>query len=358
MSEQYEQPKNVFWAVLLIGLGALFLLANLEIISPVNLLVLLQLWPLILIGAGAKILLGRERQGLSNLISVFLVLAAIAALVFAPKLGFKVNPGEMITESFSEPRGNLSSAAVKIELDHGSLKMASLSGSDNLININAVHNQNSSFKVTGKDNKSVKFELHTIEGFSDFFNFFNLVDNQTNRIDVGLAGGVPISLDVTVGSGSADLDLTHLDLEKLDAAAGSGSVKINLPSGEFPIDLASGSGTVTVNAAKSSILDLETAIGSGRVQVNLAENTSGRINIDMGSGTITVTVLEGIGIKVSGTTMSGSVRVPAGFTHSGGNQQFGSAKSGTWKSPGYDQAEFQIEIEFGAGSGTITIIQN
>ena len=49
----------------LIALGRLFLLGNLGLIAPISMRSLLSLWPLIPIGIGIQLLLGRDRPSLA-----------------------------------------------------------------------------------------------------------------------------------------------------------------------------------------------------------------------------------------------------------------------------------------------------
>jgi hypothetical protein len=52
-------------AAALIAIGGLFLLANFGLIAPVSLRSVLSLWPLIPIGIGIHLVLGRERPSLA-----------------------------------------------------------------------------------------------------------------------------------------------------------------------------------------------------------------------------------------------------------------------------------------------------
>lgn len=86
MSESRPRYRSIFWPLVLIAVGALWLLSNFNVISGSNLFALLRLWPLLLIAIGLDILLGR-RPLISALLSVATVGALVVAVVFAPQLG-------------------------------------------------------------------------------------------------------------------------------------------------------------------------------------------------------------------------------------------------------------------------------
>ena len=89
---------------------------------------------------------------------------------------------------------------------------------------------------------------------------------------------------MNIGGGSANMDLSDLDLERLKADSGSGSLTAVLPEGDYPVDLSSGSGSITVTTGEDSELDMKVDVGSGRIYVTLAEGNFGDINSTLGLG--------------------------------------------------------------------------
>jgi hypothetical protein len=81
------QYRSLFWPILLIGVGAFWLLANLDILPDVNFGFLLRLWPIALIAIGLDILFARRSPLLGALIGLAAVAAVIALVFFAPDLG-------------------------------------------------------------------------------------------------------------------------------------------------------------------------------------------------------------------------------------------------------------------------------
>ena len=62
----YRGGRSIFWPMILIGLGVVWLLANFDIIPPVNWWTLLNLWPLVLVALGLQIMFGRGRPWLTG----------------------------------------------------------------------------------------------------------------------------------------------------------------------------------------------------------------------------------------------------------------------------------------------------
>ena len=86
MSESRPRYRSIFWPLVLIAAGVLWLLGNFNIISNANLFALARLWPLLLIAIGLDILFGR-RPLISALLAILTVGALVGAVIFAPQLG-------------------------------------------------------------------------------------------------------------------------------------------------------------------------------------------------------------------------------------------------------------------------------
>ncbi|MEK6220787.1 MAG: DUF4097 domain-containing protein [Chloroflexota bacterium] len=344
--------QNIFWPVLLIAVGGLFLLANFGVIESFNLILLLRLWPLLLVSLGMRLLIPKY----ANLVSILLVLGAVVYLIAAPALGYEPTKAALITEDFKEPLDNAQKAVVHLDIDRGGLTVAPLDLSTrNIIEVTATHDQIATLTSTGREDKDILFELDVHKDLINFFDFEDLFNQVQIETDVQLNPTIPLDLLIELGAGSADLDLSALTLTNLDAGTGSGKLTVKLPSGEFPIDLGAGSGSLTISASANSLLNLDAGVGSGQITLNLAEGVQGEVEVDSGSGRIMINVPAGIGLQITGSTGSGSVQVPSNFIRTQGSDEIGPSKSGTWESPGFDDAEFQVHVRFSVGSGSIFV---
>lgn len=342
-----KRTPNLFWPMLLIGVGVLLLLSNLGIIEPVNLFFLLQMWPLLLIAVGVQVLVGRDRAWVSNLISIGLVVLAIVLLIFAQDLGFKPPSGNLSTEDFSATVGKAESADVNIEVDSGSVTINALKSGGNLVEGEAVYIEDQddfTFDSDGDSQKEVTIDLKQDGLSSTFAWFFVLMGDQEIGVFANLTPDIPLDLKINTGSGKLKLALSKLELSNLSATAGSGGITATIPSGDYTANFHTGSGSITVTLESNSDLDLTANTGSGSITLNLAKGVSGMIHLEAGSGSITVNAADGVGVKVVGGTGSGSVK---GLILVSGDKN-----DGTWRSANFEDADTTITIFFDTGSGS------
>ncbi|MBN2043748.1 MAG: hypothetical protein JW757_01910 [Anaerolineales bacterium] len=341
---------NLFWPIIFIGVGVLYLLSNLSIIEMINFYEIWRLWPVFLVIAGINMLFGRNNRWLASLLSGLMALVVVGFLFFAPMVIETLPAPERQTERFQDAERDVQAVDVFLDFDRGNIEVFELVDSRNLFEAEVTHNQHVTFNASGSNTRDIRLRLDQVgpEIFSDW-----LTQSQI-RAEVGLATDVPIDLDVNIGGGSADMDLTAITLDKLKADSGSGSISVNLPEGDFLVDLSSGSGSVTVMTGEDSKLDMKINVGSGKISVRLGAGCFGEVMVDSGSGLITLVVPEGTAVQLRGDTGSGSVNVPSGFIQTSGGDDIVGA-SGVWETAGFDQAKHQLVICFDIGSGSIRV---
>lgn len=351
MNENKRTP-NFFWPVIFIGVGAILLLTNLglmefEVLDLVN---LVRLWPLLLVVIGINVLFGKTASWVGSGFSLLLGLSVIAFIVFGPSYIEPLSAKDLITESYSDPMADAESARVKLDFDKGTLEVSSLFDSDNLIEAEVTHDERLDFSSSGDSRRNVILKL---DSDPEFWQLEILGEQQTKGV-VGLNPDLPIELLVDIGGGTAALDLEGLNLSDLEVNSGSGRIELVMPSGQVPANLGAGSGRVEVQTVEATELDLEVEVGSGRIVLTVVEDVFGKVDLQSGSGSITVYIPEGLAVRLTGTAGSGSVTAPNDFDRISvtGNT---SGDSGTWQSPGFDQADEQLVIEFSVGSGSVRV---
>ncbi|TLN22227.1 hypothetical protein FDZ74_04530, partial [bacterium] len=215
-----ENPRHrsLFWPIVLIGAGVILLLSNLNLIRTTNLAALTALWPLLLVALGLEILFGRRSTLASGLIGLLVVGAAIFILVAGDRLGLNLPTNEVIQERFSEPVGPAKSASVLIDISSDPVSIDALSGSTDLIDANITHFGQMDFSVSGSSDKSIVLRKrpNTVT-----FNWG--MPLQKTHWDIALSPAVPLDVTLQGGSGSADADLSQLQIERLLVDVGSGS---------------------------------------------------------------------------------------------------------------------------------------
>src|SRR3990170_5629672 len=87
-----NERRSLFFPMLLIGAGVLWLLVNLGYIPSNNLWALAHIWPIFLIGAGLGLILRQYWSEAGIVVSTLIVLGAVLAVVYAPQLGWTDMP--------------------------------------------------------------------------------------------------------------------------------------------------------------------------------------------------------------------------------------------------------------------------
>jgi len=349
MNENKNFP-NLFWPIIFIGVGTLLFLSNLGMIDSIDANILWRLWPVFLVIVGVNLLFGRSNRVFASLVSAMLAVAIVAFLFFSPTIAESLPTPQMQTETFEVPLDGADSAEVHLDFDRGNLTVYGLASGANLFEAVVNHNERVTFRNTGASRQTIRLALNN----TNAFRIGDLVSDQKVTGDVGLAAGLPLDLDIEIGSGNADLTLSALEIVSLQANSGSGTLDVVLPGGELVADLGSGSGSIKVETAEDSVLDLKANVGSGKITISVAEGTSGALELDSGSGGITVVVPEGMAVQVRGETGSGGVNLPREFVRTAGEDSV-VGDSGTWETPGFAEAQAKLYIRFEVGSGSLRV---
>ncbi|NMB68621.1 MAG: DUF4097 domain-containing protein [Chloroflexi bacterium] len=327
-----ESPRqrSLFWPVILIGIGVILLLANLNIITTASLAALAALWPLLLVALGLEILFGQRSTLASGLIALLMVGAVIFILVAGPKVGLNLPTAQVMEEQFSEPVGQAHRADVLIDISSDPVTIDALSGSGDLIQAAITHTGEMEFTASGSSDKSIV--LRKQPSTASFHWGFNLT--QPTRWDIALSPQVPLDLTLQGGSGSTTADLSRLQLERLNVDVASGSFVLDLPDSEqaYEADVEGGSGSLRISLPADTDLTLSVTGNSGSINLQVPANTEYRIEV-LDSG-------------------SGSLSLPRGMDQ----VEEGDDDEGIWETPGYARASRRMLIRIvDIGSGSVTI---
>lgn len=327
-----QRYRSFFWPIVLIGVGAIWLLVNLNIISLTSLNNLVQLWPVILIVLGLNMLFGHQNSWIGAAIGVLAIGAVIGFLVFGPALGLtSANPSNVQVETFTTPLEKTTSANFVLDLSAEPVDIHALSNSTELINAKIGHTGTMVYTVTGSETKSV--QLSQISNPSNWFRFdFSFVNLKW---DVGLTPQIPVGLTMDGGSGSVTADLSGLKLSSLQASMGSGSSNFTLPE--------------STQAYQAKINS-----GSGSVNIHLPAHTNLTLQLDSGSGSLNISLPAGAAVRVEVLDSgSGSLNLPSNLQSAGTSAGNG---MGEWQTAGYDTAATKLLIKItNRGSGSVNI---
>jgi hypothetical protein len=272
-------------------------------------------------------------------------------LIAAPNLRL-AGSTELKTDRFTEPVGEATSAQVTLDLWSSPTHIFALSGSENLIDVEATYTGTINFNASGGQTKTIRLD-HESEAFGPFF-WMDAFGRE--RLDIGLNPETPLALTIDSGSGSVDLDLEQLQLESLNLGSGSGSIDLNLPStgSAYAVETNTGSGSVSVDVPSGAQVDLQIDSGSGAISVAIAPDAQANLQIESGSGSVSVDVPENAAVRVEvRDSGSGNVRVPSGYTQvqSGDDED-----EGVWESPNFSGAAAPVVIVVDdVGSGSLNV---
>ncbi|MGE5138919.1 MAG: LiaF transmembrane domain-containing protein [Rudaea sp.] len=278
-----RRAPSLFWPVVLIGAGVIWLLFNLGMLTVNPWLVLWRFWPVLLIVAGVEILAGRNWFGsiVSALLGVLVVAAAIAALFFAQSNstwlnsfafpGVVSNNAALHTQHLADPLGGAAQADVNISFDEGTYSVSALPESSANLLEGDVSYYGAFRHDVSVSNQRARVELSEDQTTSWFF--FGRGGQQWT-LKFNPAPEYMFSLNT--GSGTENVDLASLKVEAVTLNTGSGSIKLGLPaSGQYNVTVNGGSGTVTLDLPDGIAARVEYHAGSGSLSVPRLTRVSG-----------------------------------------------------------------------------------
>ena len=293
-----EQKKSLFWPLLLIVAGVIWLLVKSGTIPSASLWALTHIWPFLLIAAGVGIILRPYWQYTSIALDVLIIGGAILAILFAPQFGWArpsmfamfdnngesfIGPGERGSGNVvTETRAVSGFRAVEIDypaqvfIRQGSTESLEIEAEDNLLpNLKTeVRNGKLDLFYRREDGKHV---------------------NPTETVKITI---VVKDLEDVEFNSAGELFITGLESDRLDVSLnGAGNVELDdIQVNALNINL-SGAGSATASGTAAD-LDL-TISGFGDFKGGDLHSQDARVNIS-GAGSATVWVDGELNAVVSG----------------------------------------------------------
>jgi Domain of unknown function (DUF5668) len=236
--------RGLFWPLLLIVIGLVFLLANFGLIAPISVLALASLWPLILILVGVDIAIGR-RWPLAALAADVLVIGAGLVLVATQPttLGgfFTISDGTTAgTSSASVERSDAKTLALRL---NGGASRYTVHGAD--LGGAAVRAQSDREDLLLRDPTRTgdRLSVRIDQGVGARFGFAH-----STSVDTTIASDLPTSLRIDAGAGEFTLDLSNVKITDAQVSVGAASLLLvsPTPSGDVPITVSAGASSVVI----------------------------------------------------------------------------------------------------------------
>ena len=258
MDEQKRRRVSLVGPVILIGLGVVFLLNNMGVLAWSVWEVIFRLWPILLIALGLEIILSRL-SAWGSLLALVLTVVILAGALWL--IGPDIGTGQAVAgEEVRQALGGATRAEVVIEPGIGALYIEALPESANLVegvvSVGRGQSVKRHFAVAGK---TATFTLRA-DG-ATFGPFTGWADRWS--WELGLAPEVPLELEIGLGVGLADIDLTGLTVDDLKVSMGVGRTTVILPEeGRFyaKIEGAIGETVVVIPAGMAARIRVDTGL--------------------------------------------------------------------------------------------------
>jgi cell wall-active antibiotic response 4TMS protein YvqF len=239
----------LFWGLLLIPLGAIPLLVRAGVIDATRFDAAWELWPLLLIGIGAAILIGRTRAAIVGTAVIALTLGTIGGAALASTGNWigaitHCGPGGQ-TEQISRDGTFTGMASLSFDLHCGSLALTA--GDESGWAVDASYRDAAPIVESSADRLSVRSANGTV--------------NQHDDWKVRVPEAQVRELALTANAATSDFVLGHATLSRLQVDVNAGDTRITAGTG------GTAGADVTVNAGRLRI-ETGSAPMTGSFQVN------------------------------------------------------------------------------------------
>jgi hypothetical protein len=238
--------RGLFWPLLLIALGLVFLLQNFGFISGISWLAVASLWPVLLVLIGLDIAFARRWPLATLAVEVAVIAASLALVAYAPNLYlspgiaiFRDSGGPGVTDA-TAPRGD--ATKLSLTVDAGATHSYRLSGG--AVDLVEAHSVNPDLRLVNSVVRGSGVATVRIDQVSSGF----LHPANAADIQVRVASDVPTALTINVGAGEFDVDLSDIKVTDARVNIGASSMRFVLPkpSGNVDIRMNGGASSITI----------------------------------------------------------------------------------------------------------------
>ncbi|HUX87919.1 MAG TPA: DUF5668 domain-containing protein [Chloroflexota bacterium] len=264
-----RRAASLFFPVLLIIVGIVFLLNNLGVLPWSIWMALAELWPVILILFGLELLLGQDKPVLAAAIgAVVLVAVVVVATVMTLTGASRVTPAFQ-QQSATVPLGQATSGNVSLTFPAGTVNLGALpAGSRDLVQVHATLPPGMILTSQVSNGGSAASANVTVHGSTHQFWPFGGHDQQSMGMNVLLAPDVPLTLNSEIGAGQSSFDLNGLQVDQLTLRTGAGQTTIDFPtSGQTRAEIQAGVGQLILVIPPSVGVTIHSQGGLVNVQV-------------------------------------------------------------------------------------------
>lgn len=247
--------RGFFWPAVLILAGVIALLANAGIVSTDRLALLPDLWPVILIVIGLEIIARRGLQGASADVAAVLivVVAAVGALGY---VALAPNPGATHTLDASNPLGELSHAALEVDVGAATITVSGSTSLEGKLYQAHIVYAGSKPEVSVDPSNAT---LTIAQGNTRFG-----LQARHFTLDLQLNTTIPWTITSNGGASTATYSLAAVRVRSMDISTGASREDITLgpPSGNVPITINGGALTVHIHRPAGAAASVKVSGGA------------------------------------------------------------------------------------------------
>lgn len=230
----------LFWGLLLIPLGAIPLLVRAGSLDATQFRDIGRFWPLVLVGIGLAILLGRGRASIVGTAVVALTLGTLGGaglasggVIVGGITDCAASPNELLTDS--EGGAFTGRASITLDLDCGSLDLSTTQDASLGWTLDAryrterpiVRATGSSLRVDAPDQAGSHRQEWAIAAPAADLQDVDLTANAAT-VTVDLAGTTGVRMQADINAGDLRIDAGTGGLERLDVSMNAGRARITL----------------------------------------------------------------------------------------------------------------------------------
>jgi hypothetical protein len=260
----------LFWALFLIPLGGLPLLVRAGLLDAAPLAEAWRLWPLLLIGAGVAVIVGRTRTAVVGTVLMALILGTMGGAVLASGSGWfgsLTDCGRPVAAS--DPHLDRSGtfggpATVRLELRCGSLNVRPVTGSGWTLAVG--HRGPAPTIDAGTGSLQIRAGSANGEGRQDW--------------TVGLPATTVRSLSVTTNAGATDIDLTGMTVVDVSADVNAGDLRVDATTATIGrVSLTANAGRIRLVGASSALAG-DLSINAGAIDLCVDPGAALRLDVE------------------------------------------------------------------------------
>ncbi len=238
----------------------------------------------------------------------------------------------MLTDSFSEPLNNATTARIEINAGYGNLTIGQLADGEQKLaggTLQYLEKQGPPTRTLGSSGSQATLALRASHAGRPWFRLPWGACISAIEWQVHLNPTVSSEITAHSDGGNIRLNLAGMSVTGVSADTGGGNIDLVLPDNATEINVTAKSGA-----------------GNATVEIGSGITGSSTVQVSSGAGNVVVRIPSGLVARIHATSGLGKVAV---------DPRFGKTDDDIYQSPDYDGAADRVEIKVSSGAGNVTI---